>query len=86
MDLVLRKIGNSTGLTFPPAFLRAHDLSEGQTLTVEARRDGSIRLRPKAVPKRYTAAELNAQCDFKAPMPASLDEWDRAPRQGSEAL
>ena len=86
MDLVLRKIGNSTGVTFPTAFLRAHALSEGQTLTVESRRDGSFRLRPKVAPKHYTAAELNAQCNFKAPMPTEIDEWDRAPRAGSEAL
>ena len=86
MDLVLRKIGNSTGVTFPTAFLRAHALSEGHTLTLESRRDGSFRLRPKAVSKHYTAAELNAQCNFKAPMPTEIDEWDRAPRAGSEAL
>ena len=86
MDLVLRKMGNSTGLTFPPAFLRAHQLREGQTLSVDSQRDGSLRLRPKPLTKRYTAAELNAQCDFSAPMPADLDAWDRAPALGSEAL
>jgi DNA-binding phage protein len=36
--------------------------------------------------RRYNAVELNAQCDFHAPMPADLQDWDDAPPVGSEGL
>jgi antitoxin ChpS len=86
MELVLKKLGNSTGLTFPSAFLREHHLRDGQTVVVNTQSDGTIILTPKAIKKRYTAAELNAQCDLKAPMPADLQDWDNAPIVGSEVL
>ena len=86
MELVLKKLGNSTGLTFPASFLREHRLAEGQSVVVDVAGDGSITLRPKPMRKRYTAAELNAQCDFNAPMPADLEEWENAPVVGSEVL
>jgi hypothetical protein len=34
--------------------------------------------------KRYTVAELMAQCDPNAPMPADLQEWDRLQHVGRE--
>ena len=87
MELIFRKHGNSTGLTFPAAFLREHDLTEGQVMTLETQDDGTLLLRPKAArTRRYTAAELNAQCNFEAPMPADLEEWEHAPAIGSEHL
>ncbi|MCW5238422.1 AbrB/MazE/SpoVT family DNA-binding domain-containing protein [Verminephrobacter eiseniae] len=85
MELVFKRLGNSTGLTFPAAFLRAHGVREGQTVVVEAADDGTITLQPKAIRKRYTAAQLNAQCDLKAAMPSDLVAWERAPAVGSEA-
>jgi antitoxin ChpS len=86
MELVLKKLGNSTGLTFPSSFLRKHRLSEGQALSVDAREDGTFILIPKITRKRYTAAELNAQCDSKAPMAADLTDWEHMPAAGTEAL
>ncbi|MFI4940650.1 MAG: AbrB/MazE/SpoVT family DNA-binding domain-containing protein [Burkholderiales bacterium] len=86
MELVFKKLGNSTGLTFPASFLREHRLSEGQSVNVDAKPDGTLILIPKAPRKRYSAAELNAQCDLSAPMPADLQEWERAPHVGSETL
>lgn len=86
MELIFRKLGNSTGLTFPASFLREHHLQEGQVVLVNANPDGSISLAPKVQRKRYTAAELNAQCDFTAPLPEDLNDWDNAPLVGSEAL
>ena len=86
MELVFRKLGNSTGLTFPASFLREHGWVEGQAVVVETKEDGTVTLRQKFARKRYTAAELNAQCDFKAPMPTDLQEWENAPAVGSEAL
>jgi antitoxin component of MazEF toxin-antitoxin module len=86
MELVFKKLGNSTGLTFPAAFLREHGVREGQAVVVEATDDGTITLRPKVVRKRYTAAQLNAQCDPKAAMPSDLVDWERAPAVGGEAV
>lgn len=86
MELMFKKLGNSTGLTFPAAFLREHHLRDGQVLIVDAKSDGSFTMTPKAIKKRYTAAELNAQCDLSAPMPTDLRDWDKAPSVGSEVL
>lgn len=79
MKLVFKKLGNSTGLTFPAAFLREHHLRDGQAVIVGAKSDGTFTLIPKAARKRYTAAELNAHCDLTAPIPADLRDWDKAP-------
>ena len=86
MELVLKKLGNSTGLTFPAAFLKEHGLSDGVVMDVQPQQDGSLLLRPMMQRKRYTAAELNAQCDLSAPYPDDLLEWENAPAVGSEAL
>src|SRR6218665_1410487 len=85
MELVFKRLGNSAGLTFPAAFLREHGVREGQTVVVESADDVTITLQPKAIRKRYTAAQLNAQCDLKAAMPSDLVAWERAPGVGSEA-
>src|SRR6218665_3474921 len=85
MELVFKRLGNSTGLTFPAAFLREHGVREGQTVVVEAAEDGTITLQPKAIRKRYTAAQLNAQCDLKAAMPSDLVAWERAPAVAIQA-
>lgn len=86
MELTFKKLGNSIGITFPASFVKERHVSEGQVVTVDVKEDGSIMLRPKIGRKRYTAAELNAQCDLSAPMPADLLDWDKAPTVGSEAL
>src|SRR6218665_22640 len=85
MELVFKRLGNSTGLTFPAAFLREHGVREGQTVVVEAADDGTITLQPKAIRKRYTAAQLNAPCDLKAAMPSDLVAWGRGPAGGGGA-
>ena len=72
--------------TFPATFLRERGITEGQAVSVDVTEDGVITLRPKVVRKRYTAAELNAQCDLTAAMPDDLQEWDSAPALGTEAL
>ncbi len=74
MELTLRKLGNSTGLTFPPALLRDLHFTVGQPLLVETDADGGLTLRPKRARPRYTAAELNALCDLNAPMPQDLQD------------
>ncbi len=84
--LVVRKLGNSIGLTFPAVIAREYGLAPGATFDVESMADGAIVLRPKRVKPRFTAAELNAACNPRAPMPADLADWDAMPAVGSEAL
>jgi antitoxin ChpS len=83
MELTLRKYGNSTALSFPPALLRDLGLKVGQSLTLGKTADGLITLAPK---RRYTLAELIAQCDLKAPPPADMAIWDAARPVGQEVL
>ena len=42
----------------------------GQVVTIDKTADGNLLLRPQRERRKYTAAELNAQCKPKAPMPA----------------
>ena len=84
--LVVRKLGNSIGLTFPALIVREYGLAPGATFDVEPMADGAMVLRPTRAKLRFTAAELNAQCNPRAPMPADLVDWDATPAVGSEAL
>jgi antitoxin ChpS len=86
MELLIRKMGNSAGLTLPPALMRDLDLTLGQALLVERSGADAITLRVKPKRKKYTAAELNKQCDLKAPMPADLQAWEDMSPAGDEAL
>ena len=86
MELAFKKVGNSTGLIFPAALLKMLGIQEGQIVDIETTQNGELMLRLKKKPRRYTAAELNAQCDLNAPMPSDLQEWEHAPIVGSEAL
>ena len=86
MELQLRKLGNSTGLTLPPSLMRDLGLAAGQLMTLSKTRDGALLLTPKIERRKYSAAELNAQCDLKAPMPADLVAWEQLPPAGNEGL
>lgn len=84
MEIAIRKLGNSAGIILPATLMRALGLSIGAAVTAE-QVDGKLVLTP-AVKKRYTAAELNAQCNPRAPMPEDMVAWEHAPAVGSEAL
>lgn len=85
METSIRKLGNSAGLILPAHFLKTLKLSVGQAVEIEEA-DGRLVLTPKPKAcKRYTAAELNALCDPRAPMPEDLEAWERMPAAGSEA-
>ena len=86
MELQLRKLGNSTGLTFPPSLMRDLGLAAGQLMTLKKTSSGSLLLTPKKVRRKYSAAELNSQCNLKAPMPGDLFAWENMAPIGSEAL
>jgi antitoxin ChpS len=80
VEVVLRKYGNSTVLALPPALLKQLGLKAGQAMTLESA-DGRITLVPK---RRYTLAELIAQCDQNAPPPSDLALWQSARPVGRE--
>ena len=86
MQVSLRKLGNSTGLTFPPALLRDLGLVAGQIVTLDKTPDGNLLLRPQPIRRKYTAAELNAQCNLKAAMPLDLVAWEKMQPTGNETL
>lgn len=86
MELVIRKIGNSTGLTLPTALLRDLGLVVGQVISLNKTEDGALVLRAKSTRKKYTAKELNALCDLSAPMPEDLIAWDNMKSAGNETL
>ena len=86
MELVVRKMGNSLGLTFPTAILRDLGITAGQSFEMKKGAAGTLVLRPKAARKKYSAAELNALCNPKAPMPDDLLAWDSMAAVGTETL
>lgn len=52
--------GNSLGLRIPKDVAASAGLKEGSEVTMEARSDGTVLLRPASVRRRYTATELCA--------------------------
>ena len=81
MEIVLKKMGNSTALVMPPPVLKVLGIGVGHHLTLNTTPDGKIVLTPK---RKYVLAEMIAQCDLKAPMPADLTLWDVAQPVGQE--
>ena len=82
MELTLRKYGNSTVAVFPPTVLRDLGIKAGQSMTLNTTVDGKIVLSPK---RKFSLADLLAQCDPRAPPPADLALWDAARPVGKEA-
>ncbi len=83
MEVVLKKMGNSTALVMPPPVLKDLGIRVGQHLTLDTTADGKIVLTPK---RKYVLADMIAQCDVKAAPPADLAPWDRAPPVGQEVF
>jgi antitoxin ChpS len=83
MEVVLKKMGNSTALVMPPPVLRDLGIRAGQHLTLDTTADGRIVLTPK---RKYVLADLIAQCDPKAAPPVDLALWDVARPIGQEVL
>lgn len=81
MEVVLKKMGNSTALIVPPPVLKDLGIGVGQALALTTTPDGSIVLTPK---RRYVLADLIAQCDPRAPEPADLAQWEQARPTGQE--
>jgi antitoxin ChpS len=83
MEVVLKRMGNSTALVVPPPVLKDLGIGVGQHMTLNTTPDGKIVLTPK---RKYVLSELIAQCDPKAPPPADLALWDVARPVGQEVL
>jgi len=77
----IRRHGNSIGLVLPPPILQQMGFAIGQTVSLLATPDGLL---IKAKRTRLTAAELNAQCNPRAPMPSDLQDWENMPAVGTE--
>lgn len=81
MEVVLKKMGNSTALVVPPPVLKDLGIGVGQHLRLDTTADGRIVLTPK---RKYTLADMIAQCDARAAPPADLRLWDVARPAGKE--
>jgi antitoxin component of MazEF toxin-antitoxin module len=81
-EATIRRQGNSVGVNIPSPILRHLGFTVGQTVSLQATAEGLLITAKRS--KRYTAAELNAQCDPKAPMPSDLEAWDNMCDVGSE--
>lgn len=83
MEVVLKKMGNSTALVMPPPVLRDLGMGVGQHLSLETTEDGKIVLTRK---RKYVLADMIAQCDSRAQPPADLALWDSARLVGGEVF
>jgi antitoxin ChpS len=81
MEVILKKMGNSTALVMPPPVLKDLGMRVGQHLTLDTTPDGKIVLTPK---RKYALADLIGQCDLTAHPPADLRLWDVARPVGQE--
>lgn len=83
MEVVLKKMGNSTALVMPPPVLKDLGMRVGQHLTLNTTESGQIVLTPK---KKFVLADMIAKCDLEAPPPADLAIWDTVAPVGQEIL
>lgn len=83
MEVVLKKLGNSTGLMMSPTVLWDLGIGVGQHLSLETTVDGKIVLTRK---NKYVLADMIAQCDPKAQPPAGLALWDSVTPVGGEVF
>jgi len=83
MELSVRKWGNSAGVILPTAALENLQAKVGDTLSVEF--DNQKMVVQVAKP-RYSLAQLLAQCDPTAPVPADVAEWEAMAPVGNELI
>ena len=79
----LRKVGGSTIVAIPPALLDELKVSAEAVFDLTIH-EGALVLRPER--RRYTLAELLAQCDYNAPLSDAEREWMDTPAVGQEVL
>lgn len=79
IKLNIQKWGNSAAVRLPAAMLVQMSLKVGDAVEAEVSGDSIILRMARS---RYTAKDLNAQCDLRAPMPDDLLEWEQMPVAG----
>jgi antitoxin ChpS len=80
----LRAVGGSVMFAIPKPMLDGLDLHANQQVGVSIS-EGRMIVEPK-VRRRYTLAELMAQCDLDRPMTDEDREWLDAPPVGREGI
>lgn len=80
----LRKVGGSTMLIVPPAFLDQLHLQAGASVGLAVDR-GCLVVNPNPRP-HYSLAELLAASDYSQPQPTEEREWVDVPAVGGELL
>lgn len=79
----VEKWGNSMALRIPARTMKAWGVEEGQAVVL-AIKAGVLVATPTQ--RRYTLAELVAQCDFSQPMTSDDQAWDSTPPVGLEVI
>ena len=79
----IQKWGHSMALRIPAKTMQAWGVVGGQSVALNIE-GGTLVATP--TPKRYTLAELLAQCDLTQPVTTEDREWLDAPAVGLEAL
>lgn len=79
----VQKWDNSMALRIPAVTMRSWGIAEGQSVELQVKA-GALVVRP--MQKRYTLAELLAQCDFSQPISAEERAWIDAPPVGLEEI
>ena len=78
----LRTVGGSVVMALPKRLLELVDLQAGSKVNIDVR-EGQIIIAPLQR-KKYTLAELLAQCDPSQPITAQEQEWMDMPAVGLE--
>lgn len=81
MELKIQKWGNSAAVRLPALLLEQIHATVGGSLNADVRPEGVL-LTPAR--RKYSLAELVAQCDSKAPLPTDLAVWSEAEPAGRE--
>jgi antitoxin ChpS len=84
MELTLIRFGNSVGLTIPRVLCEHLGFAAGQAVEVKET-DGKLIIASKTRNK-YHLADMLADCDSKAPLPADLAAWESIAPVGNEVL
>lgn len=82
MELKIQKWGNSAAVRLPALLLKQIHASVGGSLVADVRPEGVLLTLAR---RKYSLAELVAQCDSKAPLSTELDAWDKTEPVGREA-
>ena len=80
----LRRVGGSVMVALPPALLETVSLTAGREVVVSVE-GGRLVIEPQQR-RRYTLAELLAQCDPRPRRSAKDQDWLKAPAVGRELL